>query len=87
MASYRLIFKKSVTKDLRAIPQNDIARILQRIEALADDPRPAGCEKLSGQERFRVRQGAYRIIYEIQDEDLVIVVVKVAHRRDVYRDG
>lgn len=86
MAKYRLIFKKSVTKDLRAIPQNDIARILQRIEALADDPRPAGCEKLSGQERFRLRQGVYRMIYEIQDEDLVIVVVKVGHRRDVYRD-
>lgn len=86
MAKYRLIFKKSVTKDLRAIPQNDMARILQRIEALADDPRPAGCEKLSGQERFRLRQGVYRMIYEIQDEDLVIVVVKVGHRRDVYRD-
>jgi mRNA interferase RelE/StbE len=86
MAKYRLIFKKSVTTDLRAIPQNDMARILQRIEALADDPRPAGCEKLSGQERFRVRQSVYRMIYEIQDEDLVIVVVKVGHRRDVYRD-
>lgn len=87
MASYRLTFKKSVTKDLRGIPQNDIAHILKRIEALADDPRPVGSEKLSGLERFRVRQGVYRIIYEIQDEELVIIVVKVGHRRDVYRDS
>ncbi len=86
MASYRLTFKKSVTKDFRSISKNDVARILKRIEALTDDPRPVGSEKLSGQERFRVRQGVYRIIYEIRDEELVIIVVKVGHRRDVYRD-
>ena len=74
-------------KDLRAIPQNDMARILQRFEALADDPWPVGSDKLSGQERFRVRQGVYRIIYEISDEELVIIVVEVGHRRDVYRDS
>ena len=84
MASYRLTFKKSVTKDFRSIPKNDVPRILKRIEALADDPRPVGSEKLSGQERFRVRQGMYRIIYEIQNEELVIIVVKVGHRREVY---
>ena len=86
MASYRLTFKKSVTKDFRSISKDDVARILKRIEALADDPRPVGSEKLSGQERFRVRKGVYRIIYEIRDEELVIIVVKVGHRRDVYRD-
>jgi mRNA interferase RelE/StbE len=86
MASYRLTFKKSVTKDFRSIPKNDVPRILKRIEALADDPRPVGSEKLSGQERFRVRQGMYRIIYEIQNEELVIIVVKVGHRREVYRE-
>ena len=86
MASYRLTFKKSVTKDFRSISKNDVARILKRIEALADDPRPVGSEKLSGQERFRVRQGVYRIIYEIRDEELVIIVVKVGLRREVYRD-
>ena len=86
MANYRLTVKKSVTKDFRLIPKDDVRRILKRIEALADDPRPMGCEKLSGQERFRVRQGVYRIVYEIQDEELVIVVVKVGHRREVYRE-
>ena len=86
MASYRLTFKKSVTKDFLLIPKDDVGRILKRIEALADDPRPMGSEKLSGQERFRVRQGVYRIVYEIQDEELVIVVVKVGHKREVYRE-
>ena len=86
MANYRLTFKKSVAKDLRLIPKGDVRRILKRIEAFAEDPRPMGCEKLSGQERFRVRQGVYRIVYEIQDEKLVIVVVKVGHRREVYRE-
>ena len=85
MASYELLFKRSVAKDLRAFPRRDVKRILQRIRALADDPRPAGCEKLSGLERLRVRQGVYRIIYEIVDEKLLVVVVKVGHRRDVYR--
>ena len=86
MANYRLTFRKSVAKDLRSIPPNDLFRILKRIEALAEDPRPMGSEKLSGQERYRVRQGVYRIVYEIQDEELVILVVKVGHRRDVYRE-
>lgn len=85
MASYELVFKKSVAKDLRALPKQNVKRILQRIQSLPDDPRPAGCEKLSGQERYRIRQGVYRIVYGIQDERLVVLVVKVAHRRDVYR--
>lgn len=85
MAKYKLTFKTSVAKDLRQIPRHDVQNILQRIEGLADEPRPVGCEKLSGQERFRVRQGAYRIIYEVRDQELVIMVVKVGHRRDVYR--
>jgi mRNA interferase RelE/StbE len=85
MGSYRLAFKQSVAKDLRAIPQGDVARILKRIESLADEPRPPGSEKLSGQERYRVRQGVYRILYEIRNEELVVLVVKVGHRREVYR--
>ena len=85
MGNYELVFKKSVAKDLRELPKADIKRILQRIRSLADDPRPTGCEKLSGQERYRLRQGAYRIIYEIDDNVLIVLVVKVGHRRDVYR--
>lgn len=85
MAKYKLAFKKSVTKDLRPIPNDDVARIVQRIEALQEDPRPVGSEKLSGQERYRICQGVYRIIYEIADEVLLVTVVKVAHRKHVYK--
>jgi mRNA interferase RelE/StbE len=85
MAKYRLVFRKSVSKDLRPIPKKDVARILQRMEALQEDPRPVDSEKLSGQERYRVRQGVYRIIYAVTDEHLVVTVVKVGHRRHVYR--
>jgi mRNA interferase RelE/StbE len=84
MASYELTFKKSVAKDLRDLPKQDIKKILQRIRLLSADPRPAGCEKLSGQERYRVRQGVYRIVYEIHDHVLLVLVVKVGHRRHVY---
>jgi mRNA interferase RelE/StbE len=87
MASYELSFKKSVARDLRAFPKQDVKRIMQRIRALAYDPRPPGCEKLSGEERYRVRQGAYRIVYEIEDRRLTVVVVRIGHRRDVYRKG
>lgn len=85
MESYKLVFKRSVAKDLRALEKKDIGKIMQKIDALATDPRPPGCEKLSGQERYRLRQGDYRIVYEIQDRRLVVLIVKVAHRREVYR--
>ncbi len=85
MESYRLSFKRSVTKDFRSIPQEDVRRILARIDALALEPRPQGCQKLTGQERYRVRVGRYRIVYEIRDEVLLVIVVAVAHRKGVYR--
>ena len=85
MASYELVVRRSVAKDLRALPRTDLKRILARMAALADDPRPPGSEKLSGLERYRVRQGRYRILYEIHDLRLTVIVVKVGHRRDVYR--
>jgi mRNA interferase RelE/StbE len=72
MAAYKLFFKKSVQKDLNAIPEADLRRILQRIEGLSENPRPAGCEKLTGQERYRLRQGRYRILYSIQDDELTV---------------
>jgi len=85
MTKYSLSFKKSVTKDLRNIPKQDIAKILHRIESLITNPIPEGSEKLSGQHRYRIRQGNYRILYEIEDLMLCITVVKIGHRRDVYR--
>ena len=84
MARYSLEFKRSVQKDVRAIPKRDLQRILGRIEALRDDPRPPGSVKLSGEAYYRIRQGDYRILYQIKDGELIIVVVKVGHRRDMY---
>lgn len=85
MASYSLEIKRSAAKELAQVPPKDRGRIVTRIQSLADDPRPVGAEKLSGQERYRVRQGDYRILYEIEDQILRIMVVKIGHRRDVYR--
>ena len=87
MASYSLAFKKSVAKDLRSIPNQDVKRILKRIDSLREDPRAEGCVKLSGQERYRIRQGVYRIVYEIQNKELIVLVVKVAHRSEVYNSS
>jgi mRNA interferase RelE/StbE len=85
MAEYKLFFKKSVQKDFDTIPKKDLRRILNRIEALKTDPRPPGCEKLTGQERYRLRQGQYRIVYSIQDDELTVWVIKVGHRKHIYR--
>ena len=85
MASYSVFLKRSVLKDLEPLPVRDRSRILERIEALADDPRPPRCEKLSALERYRVRVGDYRIVYSVEDQALVVWVVRVGHRRDVYR--
>lgn len=85
MASYKLVFKRSVGKDFRPIPRKDAARLLRRIDSLREEPRPVGCEKLSGLERYRIRQGRCRVVYEITDECLIVTVVKVVHRRHVYR--
>jgi mRNA interferase RelE/StbE len=85
MAEYEIFFKESVWKDLKKIPKRELKRILSRVEKLSDDPRPIGCEKLTGEELFRIRQGKYRIIYSIQDNELTIWVIKVGHRKDIYR--
>ena len=87
MARYELHFRKSVAKDLRTLPEKDVARILKCFELLAEDPRRPGCEKLTGSDRYRYRQGRYRILYEIRDRELLIVIVKVAHRKDAYRQS
>jgi mRNA interferase RelE/StbE len=86
VASYRVLIKASAVKEIEAIPnRKDRRRIVERISSLADDPHPAGCQKLSGREKYRVRQGVYRIVYSIRDESLVVLVVRVAHRKNAYR--
>ena len=86
MAHYEPRFKPSVAKDLRGIPPVDVRRILERIETLRDDPRPAGSEKLSSRERYRVRQGNYHILYTVTDSEVLVEIVKIGHRGDVYRE-
>lgn len=84
MARYSILIKPSAVKDIENIHKKDRLRIIQRIQGLADDPRPHGCEKLAGADRYRVRQGVYRIVYSVSDKELHIIVVKVGHRREVY---
>jgi mRNA interferase RelE/StbE len=86
MSHHEVRFKPSVAKDLRGIPAADVRRILDRINTLRDNPRPPGAEKLAAQERYRLRQGDYRILYTVTPDEAVIEVVKVGHRRDVYRE-
>ena len=85
MAKYEIVLRKSVRKDLEPIPKRDIQRILADIAELANDPRPPQSRKLSGSEKYRLRCGVYRVLYEIQDAVLIVCVVKVGHRREVYR--
>lgn len=84
MAKYSVLYTEAFYKSLKPIPQRDVKRILRKTRALGDDPRPFGCQKLSGQERYRIRQGNYRILYSIEDNRLVVIVIKVGHRREVY---
>ena len=86
MARYRLLIKPSTVKEIEAIPlKRERQRVVERISKLAEDPRPFGSEKISGQDKDRVRQGRYRILYAIEDQDLLVQVVKVGHRKEVYR--
>ncbi len=85
MAEYKIFFRESVKKDFRTIPKKDVNRILHQIKSLITEPRPLGCEKLTSQEKYRIRQGRYRIVYSIQADEHTVWIVKVSHRRDVYR--
>jgi mRNA interferase RelE/StbE len=85
MAAYRIFFRKSVLKDLEKIPRKDLRKIMRRIKALGENPRPSGCEKLSSRELYRIRQGKYRIVYSIQDDVLTVWIVNVSHRKNAYR--
>lgn len=85
MAEYRVFFRRSVEKDLSCIPKKDVEKILNRIKGLENDPRPPGCEKLTRQERYRLRQGRYGIVYSVQDDELTVWIVNIGHRKDIYR--
>jgi len=86
VARYRILIKSSAAKEIEKISnRKDRRRVVARIQSLADDPRPPGCEKLSGQDRYRVRQGVYRIVYSIHDDRLLVHVVKLGHRKDIYK--
>jgi mRNA interferase RelE/StbE len=85
MAEYEIFFKDSVWKDLKKVPKTNLKKILSRIRKLKGNPRPIGCEKLTGRELYRVRQGKYRIVYSIQDNELTVWVIKIGHRKNVYR--
>lgn len=85
MAKYRITIKKSAVKELEALPKKDLQRIIKRIQALAENPRPQGSKKLSGQELYRIRQGDHRIDYSIEDKDWLIDIFKIGHRREIYR--
>ncbi len=85
MATYKILIKPSAVKELKRIPKKDVEKITNKIKSLATDPRPFGYEKLSGKEKYRIRQGNYRILYTVEDEELFVYVVKIGHRRDVYQ--
>jgi mRNA interferase RelE/StbE len=85
MEGYSIFFKKSVEKDLVGIPKTYLTKILQRIEALKIDPRPPGSEKLTGQELYRIRQGIFRIVYSIRDREVTIWIIRIAHRKEMYK--
>ena len=85
MEEYKIFFKKSVEKDFKVIPQTHLSKILKKIEDLKSEPRPNGSEKLTGHELYRIRQGIFRIVYSIQDNELTIWIVKIAHRKEIYK--
>ena len=85
MGSYRLEVKRSASKEIAALPKADCQRVVAKIQLLASEPRPHGCEKLSGAEKYRIRQGNYLILYEIDDSSRLVIIVKVGNRKEVYR--
>jgi len=86
VADYDVYLKPSALKELDAIGSKKARqRMVQTIRGLAEDPRPSGCRKLSGKDKYRIRCGNYRIVYAVQDADMSLTVVKIGHRREVYR--
>ena len=85
MVKYKITIKKSAAKELEDIPKQKLRKIIKRIQSLAQNPRPHGSQKLSAQSRLRIRQGDYRIVYSVDDNDLIVDIVKIGHRREIYR--
>ncbi len=85
MASYSLEVRRSAAKELAALPRRELQRIVEKIQGLAEEPRPHGAEKLSNDEKYRFRQGDYRVLYEIDERAKRVTIVRIAHRREVYR--
>jgi mRNA interferase RelE/StbE len=83
--SYKILIKPSAVKEIEAIPKRDRLRIIGRIQGLSGDPKPPGSEKLSGRDKFRLRQGIYRIVYSVNDDEPSLLIVKIGHRKEVYR--
>lgn len=84
-AAYHLIIQPSVRRDVKPLPKDDLRRILRRIESLVNNPRPPGSIKIADPALYRLRQGHYRIIYEVDDSTRTVTVFKIGHRREVYR--
>jgi mRNA interferase RelE/StbE len=85
MEKYKIEIKRSAAKELKSLPKKDILNIINKIESLAENPRPIGSVKLTGKEQYRLRQGNYRILYSIEDDVLIIYIVKIGHRKDIYK--
>jgi mRNA interferase RelE/StbE len=85
MASYRVLVRKTAADELARVPKKDLLRIIEQIRPLGVQPRPHGCEKLSAQERYRIRQGDYRIVFSIDDSALTVEIFKIGHRSEIYR--
>ena len=86
MAKYKVMIRKSAADELGRIPNKDLRLIVERIQALGEEPRPRGSEKLSARERYRIRQGDYRVIYAVDDDLRTVEIVKIGHRGEIYRD-
>ncbi len=85
MAKYKITIKKSAAKELQDIPRKDLQKIVNRIKSLALNLRPIGSQKLSARQQYRIRQGDYRMVYSIDDKELLVDIVKIGHRREIYR--
>ncbi len=86
MDEFKIFFKTSVEKDLKRIPKKYLTKILKKIEMLKENPKPEGSEKLTGKELYRIRQGIYRIVYSVQENELTVWVIKIGHRKEIYKN-